>query len=341
MQYFLDLFSPETYEAFSNSSRDISGFRARQKNLASRVQIGDHLICYMTKLSRWVGILEVTSEWFEEDIPIFYTDNDPFTIRFQVKPLAWLDKEYAIPIRNDDIWNSLSFTKGHDKNSSYWTGKLRSSLNFLDTKDAKILEKAIFSQGDNGHPFPIDDYEKLVTHRVRRADKTVIVSIPQDTTDDNHYAAKEEIRESIKIQALLSQIGAKMGMKIWIPRNDKQAVLAEWRPDNHPIIDILPLNYDETTLKTIENIDVLWIRGRSIIRAFEVEHTTSIYSGILRMADLLALQPNMDIKLHIVAPLSRKEKVFREIKRPVFSLLERRALSDLCTYISYDNLSFG
>src|SRR5690242_21750466 len=33
----------------------------------------------------------------------------------------------------------------------------------------------------------------------------------------------------------------------------------------------------------------------SIVRAFEVEHTTSVYSGILRMADLLALQPNMDI----------------------------------------------
>ena len=27
------------------------------------------------------------------------------------------------------------------------------------------------------------------------------------------------------------------------------------------------------------------------------------------MADLLALQPNMDIKLHIVAPFERKDKV--------------------------------
>jgi hypothetical protein len=41
--------------------------------------------------------------------------------------------------------------------------------------------------------------------------------------------------------------------------------------------------------------------GCSIVRAFEVEHTTSVYSGILRMADLLALQPNMDIKLQFVA----------------------------------------
>lgn len=98
------------------------------------------------------------------------------------------------------------------------------------------------------------------------------------------------------------------------------------------------MNYDETTLKTIEQIDVLWLRGRSIVRAFEVEHTTSIYSGILRMADLLALQPNMDIRLHIVAPAAKKEKVFQEIKRPVFSLLDRGLLAETCTYLSYDSL---
>jgi hypothetical protein len=73
-------------------------------------------------------------------------------------------------------------------------------------------------------------------------------------------------------------------------------------------------------------------------RAFEVEHTTSIYSGLLRMADLLALQPNMDIKLHIVAPAARRDKVFQEIKRPVFSLLERGPLDERCTYMSYDSV---
>ena len=46
---------------------------------------------------------------------------------------------------------------------------------------------------------------------------------------------------------------------------------------------------------------------RSIVRAFEVEHTTAVYSGLLRMADLLALQPNMDIRLHIVAPDERRD----------------------------------
>ncbi|WAC12526.1 hypothetical protein [Dyadobacter pollutisoli] len=75
------------------------------------------------------------------------------------------------------------------------------------------------------------------------------------------------------------------------------------------------LNYDTITLRTIENIDVLWIKGRSIVRAFEVEHTTSIYSGILRMADLMALQPNLDIGAHIVAPPSGAKRCCK--KSPV------------------------
>ena len=102
--------------------------------------------------------------------------------------------------------------------------------------------------------------------------------------------------------------------------------------------DSLPLNYDDTTLRTIEQIDVLWLKGRAVARAFEVEHTTAVYSGILRMADLLALQPNMDIKLHIVAPETRKKKVFEEILRPVFSLLEGRPLAKTCTFLSYDTI---
>jgi hypothetical protein len=129
-----------------------------------------------------------------------------------------------------------------------------------------------------------------------------------------------------------------MGMQIWVPRGDRATVLAEWKGDHPPLLERLPLNYDETTLKTIEQIDVLWLKGRAIKRAFEVEHTTSVYSGILRMADLLALQPNMDIRLHIVAPTVRREKVFQELLRPVFSLLDRGPLSEICTYLSYDSV---
>ena len=67
-----------------------------------------------------------------------------------------------------------------------------------------------------------------------------------------------------------------------------------------------------------------------------IPRRSRIYSGLLRMADLLALQPNMQIRLHIVAPEERRDKVLREIKRPVFSLSEHAPRYEKRTHLSYD-----
>lgn len=339
MAYFLDLFSPETYEAFGRSSRNISGFRPRQENAAKQIHPGDKLICYMTKLSRWFGILQIESECFVDKTPIFYPEDDPFIIRFKVRSAIWLPKEKAIPIHEDIVWKHLSFTQKYDKTTSSWTGKLRNSLNRLADADGKLLETLLDAQVANGRVFDVDEaaYKRWVTQRVRRLDKVVSVSVPQD--DEKEQVRDEvSVRESYKQQALLAEIGSKMGFSIWLPRQDRTAIWGEWKPKDKCLLDNLPLNYDEATLRTVEQIDVLWLKRRSIVRAFEVEHTTAVYSGILRMADLLALQPNMDIKLHIVAPIERRDKVFQEITRPVFSLLEKGPLSEICTFISYDSL---
>jgi hypothetical protein len=311
----------------------------RQLNAASQIQAGDKFMCYMTKLSRWVGMLEVQGNHFVDNTPIFYPENDPFVVRFKVKPVIWLDKDMAIPIHEDEVWNELSFTKDHDKKSVQWTGKVRSSLVKLADEDGRLLESLFERQQEGGKTYPVDPdkYKRFVTQRIRRADKTVSVTVPQEE-DEEVIEEVTDVRDSIKIQALLAKIGEAMGFTIWLPRSDRGGVLQVWQPNANTLLDVLPLNYDDTTLKTIEQIDVLWLKGRAIKRAFEVEHTTSVYSGILRMADLLALQPNMDINLHIVAPSSRKDKVFQEIQRPVFSLLDKGPLSEYCTFISYDSL---
>jgi predicted RNA-binding protein len=341
MAAYLNLFSPETYEIFGQAKSNISGFRVRHRNAASKIHTGDKLLCYMTKLSRWVGILEVKSEAYFDETPLYYSENDPFVIRFEVKRLAWLPIEKKIPIHEPEVWNTLSFTRHHKKNSYQWTGKVRTSLVRIDDRDAEFLEILILRQLDSAKVYSVDqqEYQKLTAHKVHRSDKVISVSIPDDSGEASIIPQNPtEIRESLKMQALIAKIGVQMGMRIWIPRNDRGAVLENMESNDIDFLETLPLNYDEATLKTIEQIDVLWLKQRSIVRAFEVEHTTSIYSGILRMADLLALQPNMDIKLHIVAPASRRDKVFQEITRPVFSLLERGPLSESCTYLSYDSL---
>src|SRR4051812_39450849 len=139
MAYFIDLFSPETYEAFTRSSRNISGFRSRHRNIAQRIKPGDLFVCYLTRLSRWFGVLEVLEGPFVDASPIFVKENDPFVVRFRVQPKVLLEIEKSIPIHDDSIWSSLSFTQGLAKTSLGWTGKVRGSLVRLDDRDGAFL----------------------------------------------------------------------------------------------------------------------------------------------------------------------------------------------------------
>ena len=310
MRYFTNLFSPETYEAFTRSDRTITGFRQTQRRQAQRLGPGDLFLCYVTRLSRWAGLIEVKSQMFEDETPVFLPENDPFSVRFQVKPLIWLSLERSVPIRDDELWNKLSFTREHCKSSSTWTGQLRASLSRMETGDAVEIRKALERQladEDRTYPISSDERRRLRTPRVRVApDRELPVSIPQR---EEEVPSQEPCgRASIQMQALLASIGERMGLKVWLPKSDRSRVFEHWTPDEESVLDTLPLNYDEATLNTVEQIDILWLRRRTIIRAFEVEHTTSIYSGILRMADLLALQPNLEIKAHIVAPSERRER---------------------------------
>lgn len=169
--------------------------------------------------------------------------------------------------------------------------------------------------------------------------KEAKVTVPRlIATEKPGRADEKDLRESLQIQVALSEIGSLMGFQIWLPRSDRTRVLQRWKPETGALLEDLPVGFDQATMKTVEQIDVLWLKRRSIVRAFEVEHTTSVYSGILRMADLLAMQPNLRIRLHIVAPASRRGKVFQEIRRQVFALLEGGALSGICTYLSYEKV---
>jgi hypothetical protein len=349
MAYYLDLFSPTTYEAFGCSDRSVTGFREGQLALSARIKAGDRFICYMTKLGRWIGVLEVQGPAFKDETPRFLPDDDPFVIRFKVKPLAWLDPEFTVPIRDDEVWDQLTWTRGKNKGvSSEWTGPLRGSMQRLGEHDGAFLERLLLRQQTERRRYEFDRalYDSYIAGRTRRSLRRRLASAGAIRAAGGATAAavdggdavpagdavRVEARQSIKMQAMVASIGAKMGYGIWLPRNDKARVLAE-APELEPkTLQRLPMNYHEMVLDTIERIDVLWIDERSIVRAFEVEHTTSIYSGILRMADLLALQNNIDIKMHIVAPDERREDVLREIARPVF---ERLKLHEKCTYVAY------
>lgn len=337
MAYYINLFSPETYSAFTSSDRTVSGFRMRQKAIAASIMPGDKLICYMTKLSRWTGVLEVASKFFLDDAPIFLPSADPFQVRFQVNPQIWLPPEKSIPIRHDICWKHLSFTKVYPKNSSTWTSTIRRSLKKLSDEDGRYLEELLSAQQTAFKEYALSpaDKKKLQPSLVHSESGLIPVFVPDDEAHAPDHSAAEA--GHARIQAAVAEIGDKMGFKIWLPKNDRQRVLNVWQPSSGTVLlEHLPLNFDQVTLKIIENIDVLWIRRKAVAHAFEIEHSTSIYSGLLRMADLMTLQPNLSISAHIVAPSARRTKVLQEISRPVFSLIESGPMSESCSYLSYE-----
>jgi len=177
MNYYIDLFSPETARAFEQSKRDISGFRISRKTYVEnqKIGLGDRFICYVTRLMRFIGILEIKSKYFIDESPIFTNENDPFILRFDVKPLVWLPLEKSIPIHNDIIWKNLSTTKDLNKNTQgfVYKARLASSPFLWDREDGAYLEKILFRQAKNLRDFPLSelDQRKLRTTGARKKRK--------------------------------------------------------------------------------------------------------------------------------------------------------------------------
>ena len=115
----------------------------------------------------------------------------------------------------------------------------------------------------------------------------------------------------------LIRLGQLAKCDVWVPRNDQPK-----QYEGHQFRDFVLREFHETldVPRSIENIDVVWKFGRySIKSAFEIEHSTSVYSGILRLSDLRAEAPNSNYPLFIVASEDRRRKVFEELRRPTFS----------------------
>lgn len=66
---------------------------------------------------------------------------------------------------------------------------------------------------------------------------------------------------------------------------------------------------------------LIWLHpDQTVVAAFEVEHTTSIYSGIVRLLDLaLGSVTPAQRHLYLVAPDAREADVRSQLARPAFS----------------------
>jgi type II restriction enzyme len=134
--------------------------------------------------------------------------------------------------------------------------------------------------------------------------------------------AKEGDRTHTEVQGWLRDLGRALGYDVWIAANDRN------RPYNggrlcDGCLETLPSFLERLpSADAVRLIDVLWIERHSgmVAGAFEVEHTTSIYSGIVRLLDLaLGGEERATHGLFLVAPDAREADVRAQLSRPAFS----------------------
>jgi hypothetical protein len=150
------------------------------------------------------------------------------------------------------------------------------------------------------------------------------------------FESKEEESLHSQIEGALIRLGKATGCSVCIASNDRNRIY-QGKPLGEECLKSLPnFGLNEEAVRRISLIDVIWTIKNSPVCAFEVETTTSIYSGLLRMSDLLSVVPSLKISLYIVAPKNRQDKVRSEITRPTF---QKIGLNEYCKFLPLEGLT--
>jgi type II restriction enzyme len=129
---------------------------------------------------------------------------------------------------------------------------------------------------------------------------------------------KQQENLHTEMQYHLLKIGNSLGFDVITAINDKSKNHCGNNFSFLCLSQFPELNAEPETAATIKLIDVLWFQKNTnnIIGAFEVEKSTSIYSGILRLSDLFFTIADGDEVFYIIIPDNREKDVILQLSRP-------------------------
>ena len=131
---------------------------------------------------------------------------------------------------------------------------------------------------------------------------------------------RREESEHTEMQHLLIKLGRALGYEVYVARNDRHRSCGGESFAMLTLPQLPPTDWPPEVRETASLIDVIWLRPGTgeIVSAFEVEKSTSIYSGILRMEDLARSIPGCACHFYLVAPAKREREVMAQLARPAF-----------------------
>ena len=192
----------------------------------------------------------------------------------------------------------------------------------------------LFDVGSGRYPLPERDGADAL--RRWRADQNAVRADAIAISKAN-LASREADHTHTEIQGWLRDLGLALGYAVWIASNDAGRPYGASRLGDG-CLDYLPERLAANgSAEMVRLIDVIWLdrSNGDLSAAFEVEHTTSIYSGIVRMLDLaLGIEGGTASNFFLVAPDDREADVRAQFARPAFSRVRELDLR----YLPYSEL---
>lgn len=199
-------------------------------------------------------------------------------------------------------------------------GLLNGTHRTLLSNDYGAVAGFLFNIGSGRYPLPERDADGPLARW--REDLERVRAEAAATASKAALAAREADHTHTEIQGWLRDLGLALGFDVWIASNDGNRPYASGRLSDG-CLERLPERLTPTgSADAVRLIDVLWVdtASRDVAAAFEVEHTTSIYSGIVRMLDLaLGVEGAPARNFFLVAPDDREDHVRAQFARPAFS----------------------
>ncbi|MEL7223819.1 MAG: EVE domain-containing protein [Cyanobacteria bacterium J06576_12] len=137
--YWLCLFNATTWPEFLAAGGDTIGFPNTQHKTIFRIKPGDHILAYMTKASKWIASMEVTSDpYFDTETRIW--TQATFPCRVKVKLQFQLDPAQGIPVL--DLAPKLKLFDNL-KSPTHWGLLFRTAPRELSSEDGQLIIQAI------------------------------------------------------------------------------------------------------------------------------------------------------------------------------------------------------
>jgi type II restriction enzyme len=224
-----------------------------------------------------------------------------------------------IPPFNTAIINGFNFLFKDKKKLGSWSEYLKLREVMIDTNsrhrsdlssDFGAIAGLLFEIGSQKLVLGSDEY---LSEPERRKLEKLIEKRKEDVEQE-----KQEEDLHTEMQYHLLKIGNALGYDVIAASNDRSRQHSGNSFSFMSLQQFPEINLDKETLNTVKLIDVLWFQKstNNVIAAFEVEKSTSIYSGILRLTDLSYTIADGDEVFYLIVPDKREKDVCMQLCRP-------------------------